>query len=112
MSRWWWLAALLLAVGCGGGQIALTDHPPVDYQTMPWCADSSGHSPRYPCKWDKRERTPSPAWDPQATAIAIFTPRDVGCGGLLRDLRTPDTTPLASWSCYYAPEETPWPSTN
>lgn len=102
------LVAALVTLACSPS--AITPEPPVRtiaYDSIPWCADSSGHSPVYPCRWDARERLPSPAWDRSATRIAIWVPREVGCAALFASVRTPEVTPAVAWSCYYAPEPEP-----
>lgn len=97
-------ATLITAVACAPTSGAPTAPVTITYDTIPWCADSSGHSVIYPCRWDSRERPPSPAWDRRATRIAIWIPREIGCAWLFARVRTPEVSPpRGNWSCYYAP---------
>jgi hypothetical protein len=116
------LVAALVLAGCGGAARRAEDPgAPVDgapavqdvrwseapdtrvpINTIPWCADSSGHSAVYPCKGDARGRPPSPAWDAQAAPVAIWVTRGHGCGSLIGRVKTSEDNSVA-WACYFAP---------
>lgn len=68
-------------------------------EAIPWCLNSSGYATAYPCKWDTRERAPSPAWDAQAAPVGVWVTRAQGCP--VGRVKTSEDNSVA-WACYYA----------
>lgn len=62
---------------------------------IPWCADSEGHSPVYPCKWDRRLR-PVSGWAPEVGPIVIWVSDHVCPIGKV-------DTGGDMWWCFWAP---------
>lgn len=85
-----------------GVRLSIPPDPRTPLSAVPWCADSSGHSSVYPCKWDARERAPV-GWDPQVPQVAIWVLRSpTGCANVPRFIRISENNDVG-FACYYAP---------
>ena len=119
MTKRWLAAVVLLILGAAacakpGTQPAAEDSRsqitgvrwslPPDLRTplpqIPWCADSYGHSPVYPCKWDRRER-PVVDWDPMVPDVVIWL-YGGGCDRIAYMVKVSPADDVA-FSCFYAP---------
>ena len=67
---------------------------------VPWCDDSYGHAPVYPCKWDRRER-PAENWVVEIPDVAIWV-YPGGCAQIARRVKVSPNDDVP-FSCFYSP---------
>ena len=110
------LVALAALIGCAkpgidpgsnpgitGVRISTAPNLRTPIATFPWCSDPQGHSPTYPCMWDKRKR-PAPDWDVLANPIAIWVGPGLPCF-TNNAIDTDEAGGAVGWSCYLAPSK-------